>query len=409
MAEHLFSPRTPAKPTRIEYQGPLYDGGDWDKYPTRHGWESEPGTQKFAAGQIPQEFQPAIECWLYFGMLHYVFGDQLDQRDFLLCEADEDDEGHQQELLTTKHLERYVGSTEQWQKNSLGARSVEIVRRVCERLPKYKQYIRDEMCFAIQLACQALWSVAEKRDGPQNDTGTVRPWLFPTDREAALMVRDGWCPLDAEKCRKIGVELDTPAYLLQLLRTRPAWNKRTHERCKRTECVADNVDESLYVTRHLQEDCSCDHLHADVEKLHKILLGGGIPLVQITPCGEGELDKQGYEIKIVKKGISRRYVAVSHVWADGLGNPHANSLPMCQLGLLYERARFLLTGEEHISQHNSGSFARFAHFVGNQRGDNAVLVWIDTLCIPHEHEVRSLSIQRIRDVYVGGKCAVSRF
>jgi hypothetical protein len=155
------------------------------------------------------------------------------------------------------------------------------------------------MCFAIQLVCQALWNVAEKRDGPQIDPGTVKLWLFPGDREAEQMVRGGWCPLDAEKSRKIGVELDTPAYLLQLLRTKPAWNKRTHERCKRTECVADNVDESLYVTRHLQEDCRCEHLRADVQKLHEVLLDGGIPLVQITPRGEDELN-QGYEIHIVK-------------------------------------------------------------------------------------------------------------
>ncbi|KAL4993257.1 hypothetical protein BDV10DRAFT_179478 [Aspergillus recurvatus] len=407
MADHLFSPDEPQNPIRIEYHGPLYDGGDWDEYPTRHGWESAPGTQKFPPGQIPQEFQPGIECWLYFGMLHYVFGDQLDQRDFLLREGDNDDEG-QQQYITTKHLERYVGSTEEWQNNGLGARSVEIVRRVCEHLQRYNRYIRAEMCFAIQLACQALWNVAAKRDGPQTDPGTVQLWLFLRDREAAQMVDGGWCPLDAEKCRKVGVELDTPAYLLQLLRTKPAWNKRTHWRCKKTECVADNIDESLYVTRHLQEDCSCEHVHADVEKLHKVLLGGGIPLVQITPRGEDELGNQGYEISVVKKRTIKRYVAVSHVWADGLGNPHANSLPTCQLGLLYERARLLLTDKEYVPQYDAGPLrplytgaARFAHFAGNRRGDNSVLVWIDTLCIPHEREVRSLAIQRIRDVYVG--------
>jgi hypothetical protein len=231
-------------------------------------------------------------------MLHYVFGDQLNQCDFLLRESDNDNEG-QQQYITTKHLERYVGSTEKWQNNGLGARSVRIIRRVCEHLQIYNRSIRAEMCFAIQLVCQALWNVAEKRDGPQIDPGTVKLWLFPGDREAEQMVRGGWCPLDAEKSRKIGVELDTPAYLLQLLRTKPAWNKRTHERCKRTECVADNVDESLYVTRHLQEDCRCEHLRADVQKLHEVLLDGGIPLVQITPRGEDELN-QGYEIHIVK-------------------------------------------------------------------------------------------------------------
>ncbi|KAL2810284.1 hypothetical protein BJX63DRAFT_423227 [Aspergillus granulosus] len=359
MADHLFSPSEPPKPIRVKYHGPLYDGGDWDEYPMRQGWESEPGTEVFPVGQIPQELHPTIECWLYFGMLHYIFGDQLDQSDFLLPEGD--DEGQQQQFITTKHLEKYVGSDKQWKKNGLGARVIEIVPKV---------------------------------------------WFFLREREAQQMVQNGWCPLDAEKCRQIGVELDTPAYLQQLVRTKPAWNKRTHEHCKKTECVADNVDESLYVTRHVHEDCSCEHLQAEVEQLHAILLDGGIPLVQITPCG-GE-ENRTYEIAIVKKRSSKRYIAVSHVWADGLGNPFANSLPTCQLGLLYEHARILLTDKEYVPQYENGPFgslhtgaARLAHFAGSRRGDNSVLLWIDTLCIPHEREVRSLAIQRIRDVYIG--------
>lgn len=233
--------------------------------------------------------------------------------------------------------------------------------------------------------------------------------MFLRANHVEQMVKDGWCPLDAEKCRKAGGEVDTPAYLLQLVRTKPAWNKRNHELCNKTECVADNVDESLYVTRHVQEDCGCEHVHADIQTLHEILESGGIPLVEITPPEE---DSEHYAVKVVKKRTSKRYVSVSHVWADGLGNPHSNSLPNCQLGLLYERARMLLTDKEYTPQYQNGPFgalhtgaARFAHraFNSAKRGDNSVLVWIDTLCIPHAREVRSLAIQRIRDVYVGGK------
>lgn len=409
MAEHLFFPDEPPKPLLICYHGPLYDGGDWDTYPTRQGWESEPGTQKFRSGAIPQDYHPMISCWLYFGMLQYVFGDELEQVDFLLTDGEGEAKDGQRQYLTTKHLERYIGSAKDWKKNSHGVRSIKIIKKVCEQLPRYSPYLSAQMCFAIQLACHALWHVTVMRDGPQDRPSFVQHWMFLRANHVEQMVKDGWCPLDAEKCRKAGGEVDTPAYLLQLVRTKPAWNKRNHELCNKTECVADNVDESIYYTRHVQEDCSCEHVHADIEALHEILEGGGIPLVEITPPEE---DSEHYTVKVVKKRTSKRYASVSHVWADGLGNPHSNSLPNCQLGMLYERAKMLLTEKEYTPQYRNGPFgamhtgaARFAHraFNSAKGGDNSVLVWIDTLCIPHAREVRGLAIQRIRDVYVGGK------
>jgi len=35
------------------------------------------------------------------------------------------------------------------------------------------------------------------------------------------------------------------------------------------------------------------------------------------------------------------YVAISHVWADGLGNPHRNSLPFCQVANLQDQVNSL--------------------------------------------------------------------
>ncbi|KAL3486902.1 hypothetical protein BJX62DRAFT_246513 [Aspergillus germanicus] len=411
MAEHVFFPDEPPKPLRIEYDGILYDGGDWDTYPVRQGWHSEPWTPKFHPGKIPEEYHPAIKSWLYFGLLHYVFGDELDQADFLVSEEEEGDrngeeKGDQRQYLTTKNLEKYMGSAKVWKKNGYGPRAVEIVGKVCGQLPRYAPYLSPQMGFAIQLLCQALWYVANKRDDPQEKPAHVVNWMFLRPNLVEQMVQNGWCPLDAEKCRQAGGEVDTAAYLLQLVRTKAAWNKRDHAQCRKTECIADNVDEDLYVTRHVEEGCSCEHVQADIPALHEILEEGGIPLVEITPPEEEGGD---YTIKVVKKRSSTRYASISHVWADGLGNPHTNSLPNCQLGLLYERARMLLTDKEYVPKYENGPYgplhtgaARLAHRAfGSKRGDDTVLVWIDTLCIPHAREVRGLAIQRIRDTYLG--------
>lgn len=404
MADHLFTPNNPPKPLRIEYSGPLYDGGNWDEFPIRYGWKSEISTQMFRPGIIPQEYRPRIECWLYFGMLHYVFGDRLDQLEFL-------EEEDTRQYLTTRHLHEYFDSAKEWKKRNLGKRAVDIVKKVCEEFARYKSYVRSDMALAIRLVCHALWNVATKRDGPQTPTIYTQLAMYGGGLETDLLLKDGWCPLEVERCSMAGGGVDTPAFLLQLVRTKPGWNITTHETCKNTECVANNIDESDYVTRHVAEGCSCAHLHADIEELGAILRDGGVPLVMLTPCDEETTGNRSFKIEIVRKRVGRQYVAISHVWSDGLGNTKGNTLPNCQVQVLYEQARRLLTDGEYVPRYegvygplHTGA-ARLAHFASRQvlqRGDS-VLLWIDTLCIPHQRDVRSLAIQRIREVYVDGQ------
>lgn len=420
MADHLFFPGAPPKALRIEYVGELYDGSDWDTFPSRCGWLDEPGAEDFLSRYIPyvklpDEFEYLFEytskmgCWLYFGMLHYVFGDKLDQSDFIIvCE---ESDGPRQ-YITTRYLHKYIEDADDWKNNNRGARTVEIVNKVLEALPGYFRFIGDGMWLAIRLASLALWNVAVKRDGPQPNPRLLGAWSLTSEDLEKLPLFKGWCPLDAMKCCKAGIYLDTQVYLLQLRRTKPSWNNRTHDSCDKAQCVADNIDESTYVTRHVQENCGCSHIHADIEQLHKILLDGGIPLVMITLSGEDELGNQQYKLEVVKKRTNRPYVAISHVWADGLGNPQGNSLPHCQLEFLYKRAQRLLSDKEYIPGYDDKVYgplhsgaARFGHFAAKAvRRDNSVLLWIDTLCIPHRSDVRSLAIQRIRDVYTGGQC-----
>ena len=421
MADHLFFPGSPPKPLRIEYDGPLYDGSDWDTFPTRCGWLDEPGAEDFLARYIPYvkvpdeverillQYRSRIESWLYFGMLHYIFGNRLDQSDFIIPREETDD---QRQYITTRYLHKYVEDADDWRDNNRGARTVEIVNKILELLPGYIRFIGEGMSLAIRLASFALWNVAVKRDGPQTNPRLLGAWSLTRTELEQLPLFNGWCPLDAEKCCEAGIYLDTQAYLMQLRRTKPSWNNRTHDSCTKTQCIADNIDESNYVTRHVQEDCSCSHIHADIEQLHAVLLDGGIPLVRITPCGENELGNKQYKLEVVKKRSNKPYVAISHVWADGLGNPQGNSLPHCQLEFLHERALRLLCDKEYIPGYDDKVYGplhsgavRFAHFASNavRRGDDSVLLWIDTLCIPHRSDVRSLAIQRIRDVYTGGQ------
>ena len=59
-------------------------------------------------------------------------------------------------------------------------------------------------------------------------------------------------------------------------------------------------------------------------------------------------------------------VAISHVWADGLGNPHANKLPSCQLARLQQGVNDLYSPKQH-----------------------PVPFWIDPLMIPVTHNTKN--------------------
>ncbi|RAO73246.1 uncharacterized protein BHQ10_009258 [Talaromyces amestolkiae] len=409
MAEHLFFPETPQKPLRIEYNGPLYDGAEWDEYPIRHGWKDEKGEETWTGRD-----RKRVECWLYFGMLFYVFGEKLDQSDFILSEEVYDDYygPRQKQFLTTTHLHKYIDDAQEWESKKYGERAVTIVEKVCNELEnnKDKFLLRDDMKLAIRLICRALWNATVKRDGKRTEPQHVSKWLLSNTYETAEMIRSGWCPWEIVKARFTGCYVDTIAYLLQLDRKKPTWDNRTHLDCKMTECVAHNIDESTYLMRHVAEGCECDCLQADAEQLQTILKNGDIPLVKITPLA-GESDDPGFKVEIVRKRTGRPYVAISHVWSDGMGNPDGNWLHSCQVGLLYEQARRLVSDKKHIPrqvgdplEHVEAGMSRLAHFAINQtRGkDKSVLVWIDTLCVPHERDARNLAIQRIRQVYLDG-------
>ncbi len=84
-----------------------------------------------------------------------------------------------------------------------------------------------------------------------------------------------------------------------------------------------------------------------------------------------------------------RYVAFSHVWADGLGNATENKLPRCQLQRLDSLAEKL-----EKTARNQSNLACLAERLENastndkdldvQPHDQRLLLWIDTMCCPAE-------------------------
>jgi Heterokaryon incompatibility protein (HET) len=74
------------------------------------------------------------------------------------------------------------------------------------------------------------------------------------------------------------------------------------------------------------------------------------------------------------------YVAISHVWSEGMGNPRRNSLPKCQLYELQTRVNAL-------------------YDLGEDGAYGGVPFWIDTLCVPLEQNARKQAVSLMRKTF----------
>jgi hypothetical protein len=205
------------------------------------------------------------------------------------------------------------------------------------------------------------------------------------------MLKAGWCIHVIRKlCRSY--DFATINYLSLLRRgTDPSIN---HENCRQAmQCIANNVSlegNLSYKTRHTKSECQCPFLKVDTAELVDIIRDGCIPLVLVT---HGTL---GFRLRLVRRQPRSSYVAFSHVWSDGMGNPISNSLPECQIKQLWNHIRRVRALGESVGGPTSWSFGASAQ----------ELIWIDTLCIPVGsadnamiQEVKSRAINHMAPIY----------
>ncbi|KAI9667066.1 MAG: hypothetical protein M1831_001243 [Alyxoria varia] len=200
-------------------------------------------------------------------------------------------------------------------------------------------------------------------------------------------VRNGWCSVRARQMF-MSYDLLILNYLSQLKRVND--QEVCHRNCEKQEhCVAyDLPDFRLfrYETQHI-EGCDCEQGSVDLNQLIAIVNRGGIPLVSIDP------ETPDLQMTLEEHDGVGKYVAISHVWSDGLGNPHSNSLPLCQL----RRITQLLLAVHRKEKSQMSILERWATrwvsaALGNliSRKTPRLYFWMDTLCIPSRRGTGSI-------------------
>jgi hypothetical protein len=372
----------PYLPGSWQYGNQMQGFESFRLFPVQHGIDAELGDG--CLNSLSIEF---LQGWLYFGLLAEAFGTaemKFDPDHFI-------DRSAHTALVTTKELNRYI-----WYWAAAVAHGVR--DQIDDHSANLDKCLELANAVVNDFSRRLLAGHSEKEAGLWSTTTTVLfsiitlvdylrraridinmyswevnlpalEWDFPPLDQALSAA--GWC--EAEISRLKGhTDCSTRFYLAQIDR----WTQgKEHSRCIAGKgCQAHQIDEPTYRPRH-RPDCMgeamCWAVGPVVDNVVNILADGGYPLVNLSDDG------RGVDVHPVQEGDV--YVTISHVWSDGLGNPHSNALPYCQLA--------------HIQKLVNALYPE---------SPGPVKFWLDTVCIPvgdRHSPFRRIAINRMHETF----------
>lgn len=372
--------------TPYDFKG-LYEFG------SRNGFVKDGSLVKSHTGAQLAAF---IQSWLYFGLLSELFGRLVGPADF---ESASDVETLSSRTLNSEQMPQLF---DQWQADlrRMGPKACKkqlaVVRQtidialdlstMCEHVEPVGSTVYATVMLSVKLLNISVIHI-HNAIAPSDHISTRDARLFPLRSSfsqptsavrllQSYMTDAGMCPRAIDRiCRSYNYL--TALYLLQLPRLRT----EDHSACLQSRCVAYDTDQVGYKSRHTTADCQCSHWAVDRERIRSIVASGDFPLIMLEKDGDQELKMH---IKASTYEDIETYIALSHVWRDGLGNAAANSLPRCQMQRLHTKVRLY-------------------------PGPRSSWFWIDTLCIPVDDEtgaLRQQAIASMASVYQGASCVL---
>ncbi|RDL41096.1 uncharacterized protein BP5553_01075 [Venustampulla echinocandica] len=183
-------------------------------------------------------------------------------------------------------------------------------------------------------------------------------------------------------------------------------------------CTASNVNDSKeYINKHAVDGCECDYIVIPTGSGSECAVAierGDIPIVHLQDDGEDlsvDICPHRTKPKTLVEKLKRflllfvpwvrrsnpiPYTALSHVWADGLGDPKDNRLHRCQMKRL---ARLLKSLPSHTPYDETSGLLP-AQKTTSPSEVSECYFWMDTLCVPvNNQKLRNKAIERMREVY----------
>ncbi|EXJ80019.1 hypothetical protein A1O3_08305 [Capronia epimyces CBS 606.96] len=370
-----------------------YDGEDFETFPARKHWTIE---RRFTVIVFAcrerlvtehSEVGSFLQTWLYFGLLNQFLEKPVDVKLF------QREAGGGKVLFTSKRLgdiisawtvqtmeqdwSMYENNLRTWKDRLYGylLTARDIVLRVVHSLDGQPENILSCVCLSIAVLGEylnyALKDMFIKRglESPVMQNWQSVDWADCGGPIVTIMQRNGWCPnklayFDAEDLKSIGK-------LWYSANMKPPNAEKSHARCSEEQCQLLQVDLREYRTCHTREGCECASRGPEPGLLASAIQNDLVPLVTIA-------ERAGVKVSLQIADENTEYVAISHVWADGMGNLKENTLTECSLRQL----RFYVDA-----------------LAGFDAQSNLPL-WIDTLCLPRNPiELRRRGIIAFNEVF----------
>jgi hypothetical protein len=388
--DHLLHPPSP-KHASIEVPylcSEQYDGGPLESYPERKGWSTMAN---------PETALGFIQTWLYFGLLHTTtsFSGRISEKMFISLKSDPS-----RAVIDTTPLlilvsdwidrERALDSATRALRREQTRSALVFVARCMEGIYHASESPAGlEIIFSIEMLCEFLQSASLRaydsnvghdwrHHGADEVTWTNHHNFTSKSLVHLRLSEDRWCPNEVAS-----LSLQFPGSGLYFISNleRPGAAK-DHSKCTEFKCFAYQLVNSTYKTQHTPEGCICRFVHDDADKVRQILYSGDFPVISYLETGGKEV------LNVVDAGSVQEYVAISHVWSDGLGNLQANALPGCQIRRL---------------SHLSAAALKYA----GVSTKTPPFFWVDTICCPPEDgEAQDIAISRMRETYEKATCVL---
>ena len=368
-----------------------YDGGPFLTYPIR---ENKPHVLPSASqtpGQLPywqyeklhptpnEDLESFFQTWLFFGLINEILGNLCSPDDFIVSAS-----GEASKSVSTSKL---IDIAETWVFKVLNGEILTTYEHLAECLrlayatlrapgPTFNQRIKLSIASTGEVLEYAVNKAFQIENWARDNKcpGSWRP-LVDAEWWTAAMRAAGWCPSQIRLLSEGTLSVQSSYYFTAL--PQPETPAR-HQSCNERKCSAYQNNLNKYTTQHCTADCDCEELSVDIEAIDDTLKHGSLPLLRILP---GQTMTE-LTLEIVPSKSNSSYVALSHVWADGLGNPYANALPRCQLIRLHSL----------LQRSNIPS--------AQEETSEDLLLWCDTLCCPVKPEAaKNRALSQMKRTY----------
>ncbi|QGA20737.1 hypothetical protein EYB26_008445 [Talaromyces marneffei] len=442
--EHLPLPEGVEHFIIVPYEAPKkdwYDGKGFMNYPQRRGWTEEQlrggddttkedylDTNGFKTKGSESEVEQFFQTWLFFGQVIeflQIGGIHVQTEDFLVDANIEGENPDMPKMVNTSKLpqlliqwrnrlrNRGANNGRTWATlRSMFDMSKSILDRFCvpghEREWPLKQEkprpwpVRDEIS-ATMIAITFSLRRAAMGSGYVDDVDPLTPKLHGRSELLSKQLQRKWCIADVTTTLK-ELAIDGHYYLA----ASPGLSSKEldhHSKCTEEHCLYE-YDLNIYVTRHTgspwhHSGCKPTIQYGGqlgpergqkdwVDAIGKIIEKDAIPIA-LWVKGQRKLWSVEYHLTGHR---NPDYVAISHVWADGKGNPKANSVPECQLDKITHLVENIhWEGRKPIPS--------------NPDLSDGIGFWLDTICVPvDDKQLKKKAIANMRHVYSRAKAVL---